>query len=85
MNNDKRNYVTRDGILKLLSDVEVAKVSAAETAERLTEGDEYIDLEHLEEGVLVAGTTATPMGSLLPRKVVHGDTWMRILFELAAR
>ena len=56
MKNDERTaYVTRDTILKLLSDDEVAKVSTAETASRLADGDEYLDLEHLDKGVRRAG------------------------------
>ena len=47
MNTQRSQYVTRDSILKLLSDDEVASVSTAETAARLTDGDEYLDLEHL--------------------------------------
>jgi len=52
MNNDLRTEtVTRDNVLKLLSDDEVASVSTAETAPRLLDGEEYLDLEHLDRGV----------------------------------
>jgi hypothetical protein len=85
MKNDQRaEYVTRDSVLKLLSDDEVAKVSTAETAARLADGDEYLDLEHIDRGVQRAGGTATPMGRVLPRKAVHADTWSKILTQLAA-
>jgi hypothetical protein len=77
-------YVTRDSVLKLLSDDEVARVSTAETAARLADGDEYLDLEHLDQGVRRADGTATPMGRVLPRKAVHADTWSKILMQLAA-
>ena len=85
MTNDVRSaYVTRDSILKVLSDDEVAKVSTAETAARLADGDEYLDLEQLDKGVRRAGGTATPMGRVLPRKAVHASTWSKILTQLAA-
>ena len=86
MKNDERTaYEIRDRILKLLSDDEVAKVSTAETAVRLATGDEYLDLEHLDQGVLRAGTTSTPMGRVLPKKAVRADTWSKILAQLAAQ
>jgi hypothetical protein len=85
MKNDERAaYEIRDSILKLLSDDEVAKVSTAETAVRLANGDEYLDLEHLDQGVLRGGEAATPMGRVLPKKAVHADTWSKILAQLAA-
>ena len=85
MKNDERTaYVTRDSILKLLSDDEVARVSTAETVARLPDGDEYLDLEHLDQGVRHAGGTGVPMGRVLPRKAVHADTWVKILAQLAA-
>ena len=84
MNNATRTeYLTRDHILKLLSDREIASVSTAETAARLVEGDEYLDLEQLQRGVQRAGTTtATPMGRVLPRKSVKEHTWVEILKQL---
>ena len=84
MTNDKRTaYVTRESVLKLLSNDEVAKVSTAETAARLQNGDEYLDLEHLDEGVQRAGGTDASMGRMLPKKSVHADTWSKILTYLA--
>ncbi len=85
MKNDNRTeYVTRDVILKLLSDDEVARVSSAETAARLSDGDEYLDLEHLDQGVRRAAGTAAPMGRVLPRKAVQEGTWTKILTQLKA-
>ena len=85
MTTDQRTeYVTRDSILKLLTDDEVAKVSMAETASHLLDGDEYLDLEQLGQGVQRAGGTATPMGRVLPRKSVHASTWSKILTLLAS-
>jgi hypothetical protein len=79
---ERTAYVTRDSILKLLSDDEVGRVSAAETAASLSAGEEYLDLEHLDAGVQRAvGATAT-MGRVLPRKAVHPATWGKILAQL---
>jgi hypothetical protein len=84
MTSDVRTaYVTRDSVLKLLSDEEVGKVSTAETAARLLAGDEYLDLEQLGQGVQRAGGNSTPMGRVLPRRAVHEDTWSKILALLA--
>jgi hypothetical protein len=80
MNSHKRiDYLTRDGVLKLLSDDEAASVSNAESAEELAEGDEYLDLEHLDEGVRKADGLIVIMGRVLPRKAVHEITWSKIL------
>jgi len=82
MKNDKRSeYVTRDSILRLLTDDEVAKVTTAETAARLADGAEYLDLEHVDQGVQreSASRTNAPMGRVLPRQAVHEKTWKKIL------
>ena len=80
MKNDTRTeYMTRDAILKLLTDAEVASVSTAETAERLPEGDEFVDLKQFDQGVRRAAGSATPMGRVLPRKAVHEQTWNKIV------
>jgi hypothetical protein len=84
MTTDQRTeFVTRNSILKLLADDEVGKVSMDETAPGLVDGDEYLDLEQLEQGVQGAGKDATPMGRVLPRKSVHPTTWRKILALLA--
>ncbi len=83
MTGDKRTaYVTRESVLKLLSNEEVARVSTAETAPRLPAGDEFVDLEHLDKGVQRADGIAPPMGHVLPKKAVHPDTWSKILTHL---
>ena len=71
-------------MLKLLSDEEAASVSTAETAERLDDGDEYVDLGHLEHGVRRAREPRAPMGRVLPRKAVRESTWLKIVEQLAA-
>jgi len=82
--NKHADYIARDGILKLLSDDEIASVSVAQTAVKLSSGDEYIDLKHLDQGVRCAATAATAMGHVLPRKSVRADTWTKILTRLPA-
>jgi len=78
-------YITRDSILKLLSNEEVARVSTAETAAKLSPGEQYLDLEHIEQGVRVATQTqAMSTANLLPKRSVADDTWRKILTKLAA-
>jgi len=84
MKHEQRSrYLTREGILERLSDAEVASVATAETAERLLDGDEYIDLTHLEQGVQRWQRDATPMGRVLPRKAIQEKTWQSVIEELA--
>ena len=77
-------YSTRDNILKLLSNEEVASVSSTETQTRLADGDEFLDLGKLEQGVQRATGTKTPMERVLPKKAVRDATWSKILLALAA-
>ena len=81
---ERREQVTRDSILKLLSDEENARVSTAETASGLTEGEEYLDLEDLDQGVqrAKASTAKAKMGHVLPRSAVSEETWGKILVQL---
>ena len=79
----RADYVSRDTLLKLLSDEEIAKVSTAEAASGLSQGDEYVDLEHLDQGVRRSdpGTEIT-MGHVVPRNAVSAASWARILAHL---
>ncbi|HEX7546799.1 MAG TPA: hypothetical protein VF368_08720 [Gemmatimonadaceae bacterium] len=77
-----KDYEVRNHILKLLSDEELASVSTAETATRLAEGDEYLDLENLDEGVKHADGLAVPIARALLRKAVLSSTWNTILAML---
>ena len=77
-------YVARDRVLSLLSDDEIASVSNAETAARLSDQDEYIDLEQLDQGVRRGSAGAAVMGRVLPRKAVKDSTWSKILTQLAS-
>ena len=80
MKSDMRSEnIARESVLKLLSDDEVASVSTAETATRLVDGEEYLDLEQLERGVQQARKAGPAMGRVLPRRAVHKDTWSKIL------
>jgi len=81
----RAEQVERDTILHLLSDDENAKVSTAEAAFRLAEGAEYLDLEHLDQGVqrANAATAKATMGHVLPRSAVRDETWNKILAQLA--
>ena len=83
-NEERRAHrlLTRDAILKLLSDAEVSSVSTAETEVRLWPGDEYLDLERLDDGVQRAGTSPVSMGRALPRHAVRAETWTKILAQL---
>lgn len=81
----RKELVTRNTILTLLSNEEVESVSSAETAVNLKERAEYIDLDQLEKGVQIASKAAVVMGSVLPRSAVHEMTWKRIQNELAGR
>jgi len=88
MNNEKRSeYFTRDSIMNLLSDEEIAKVTATESATSLVDGDEYIDLEQLDQGVqTVPGSTAAiAVGRVVARKAVQERTWKNVVTQLASR
>ncbi len=74
--------VARDGILNLLSDDEVARVSMSEAGSRLAEGDEYVDLEQLERGVQRADGVA-PLSRLIPKSAVLPETWTKVVTQLA--
>jgi len=83
-NTKETEYKIRETILKLLSDDEVATVSTAEAATSLSPGDEFLDLEHLDQGVQTAPRKTTPMGRVLAKKSVHEKTWKKILKKLPA-
>lgn len=82
-NATRSEYFTRERVLTLLSEQEVASVATSETDD-LADGDEYLDLEHLNEGVQRAGSSAAPMGRVLPKKAIHESTWGKLLKQLGA-
>jgi hypothetical protein len=76
--------MTRDDVFKLLSEGEVASVDTANAKTQLGNGDEYLDLEQLRQGVQRAKLGVTRMGHLLPRKGIYEDAWRRVLRQLKA-
>lgn len=74
--------ITRQSVLALLDDQEVARVSTAEGAQQLREGDEYLDLEHLDLGVQHTPRAPGTLGGLLPRRAVTDRTWLAVLEHL---
>ncbi|MBI5531148.1 MAG: hypothetical protein HY898_00430 [Deltaproteobacteria bacterium] len=80
MNFDNRTgYDTRAGIFKLLSDDEATIVHTTNTAARLSDGAQFLDLESLDQGVQRARGTTAPLGRLLARTAVREKTWNSIL------
>ena len=85
MEQSKRaQLVSRDAILALLSDEEAARVSSAEGRNDLRVGDEYIDLQHLDQGVQQAFGPTKHEGNLLPRTAVLATTWQKIQAQMLA-
>lgn len=82
MSDERSEYARRERILELLSDEEVAKVSTAETQVRLPDGELYVDLERLDEGVRQAHGETTAVGRLLPRSAVRDATWSKIVSQV---
>ena len=80
----RTEYLTREQVLKLLSDGELADFSHGSGNESLRNGEEYLDLEHLARGVQHARSGVLPAAHALARKSVHEDTWRRILKQLSA-
>jgi hypothetical protein len=79
----KTDYLTRDAILKLLSDDEIARVSTMEAGPRLGDGEEYIDLHNPHLGVrCMNASTRSTMGQILPRSAVGQETWATICSRL---
>ena len=66
----------------MLSDDEVARVSRAETGSQLADGEEFVDLAHLDKGVQRAGKSQS-MSNVLPKNKVHEKTWFAIVATLA--
>jgi hypothetical protein len=83
MKSERSDYVTREELMKLLSDDEVARVSSAETVV-LERGDQYIELDRLNHGVRKARRNPPTMTGVLARKSVQEATWSKIVARLAA-
>ncbi len=76
--------LTRAHVLAQLSDDEIARVSTAEGATRLSAAEEFLDLERLDRGVQRALESSVPMGRVLPRNAVRPATWTKIIQQLQA-
>ncbi len=75
----KAGTITREAVLALLSDAEVARVSRAEDEPRLVEGDEYVDLEDPGAGVRQVHTKSVRPRKALPRSAVSDSTWAKVV------
>jgi hypothetical protein len=69
--------VTRDTIIKLLTDDENAKVSNVEDGH--TYSGDYIDLENLGQGVQTGEIPTGGSGNVLPKSAVNPETWNKIV------
>jgi hypothetical protein len=84
MRNSHRNrHLNRAAILKMLSDEDAGNVCNAESAGPLGDGDVYVDLTRLEQGVRRARGDTTPLGPVLPKKAVPENTWKSFVQQLA--
>jgi hypothetical protein len=82
----RANYLSRDAIMNLMSNDEIAKVSSVEASTGLKTGDEYVDLENLDKGIQRASVAASVnLKHAVPRGAVSSETWSRIMAELATR
>lgn len=77
---DPGEFPSWTNVLKLLSPGEVASVN---TADAIRRGDEYLDLEQPQRGVLRADGSPMSMAHVLPRKAINEDTWRRVLRQLS--
>jgi hypothetical protein len=78
----RANYVSRDAILKLMSNDEIAKVSTAEAAAGLKAEGEFFDLEHLGDGIH-QNDTAAPV--TLDHAAFLIEAWNSILAQMAVQ
>ena len=80
----KATLTLREKMLELLTDDETSKVSKAETAVKLNEGDEYLDLDAPSKGVFKSGAGPMELGRALPKKAVQQKTWDALVAMSAA-
>ena len=81
-NQQRDDRVTRHHLLALLSDDEIASVTAAEADTQLATGQEYLDLTNLEEGVQVSREGENDVGNVVPRSAVAEATWQKLVAQL---
>jgi hypothetical protein len=83
MSNEQKNrLVTREALLSLLTDAEIAKVSRAESGP-LVEGDEYVDLDDPAAGIRQVHDKSPRPGRALPRSAVSDATWTKVIRALS--
>jgi hypothetical protein len=71
-------------LIALLSEEEFARVNSPQAAARLSDADEYLDLEQLERGVQRGPVAPRPICRLLPRNALRETTWAEIIGCLRA-
>lgn len=74
----------KDGILMLLSDAEIGKVSMSETKKSLKPGDQFVDLDNLGAGVQAADASGgvSHLSSIIPRSAVDAKTWEKVVAQM---
>ncbi len=75
----RTDHLRRTRVINLLTDNEVVRVSMAETTRALEEGEEYLDLLHLDAGVRRAPRDVPEIRNALPRNAVQESTWRKLL------
>lgn len=81
--NARKNTITRDQVLEMLSDEEITRLSLAE-ARAPIEGDEFVSLVYPDDGVLRVGTDKVwRPDQILPRSAVSEATWSKIVALVA--
>ena len=81
-NKNEYVFISRDNLLKILSDDEATRVRMNGPSAQLGEGDEFIDLTAIELGVQRAGESNPT--DVLARKALHENTWRKIVTNVNA-
>jgi hypothetical protein len=77
------SLVRREDILNILSDAELEKVTSMEEPLKLQEGDEYIDLGHIDRGIQeVHAKSNINVGNIIPHSAVKEETWKKIIKKI---
>lgn len=83
--NTMKLAVTREAILNLLTDAEVANVSRDEGQPRLGRGDEFVDLERIDLGIQKSQfSPLVELDTAVARGAVSDATWAKIVKAVAA-
>ena len=84
MTDEPAEHETREALLNLLSEAEMAEVCDPRAVCRLAAGEEYLDVEEPTAGVQRSREGSLPQGRVLPRRAVDGHTWQSILAIVGA-